>query len=247
MRASGSSSVVNGFSSHLQGVLVIPAYRICHLVSIVSLAGLAAADVDFMDIRVGAGVLSDTFKGSSSTTIVDANTNVSTTTYSGRDGRDADAHYRGQMQVVWGSLGSGGGLIIGAGIAANHARFDNGSQDAEVTTPVIDVLLGYGYALTTAWHIELTPFAGGGRAYYSVRDKGNTSTSKDWEAYYEYGAKLGTYITSDSGMQIGVEVPYLIGRFNPTYDHRDANNSYTITDSRRSEGLGLLVTIGKRF
>jgi hypothetical protein len=212
-----------------------------------SISIVGAAEADFLDIRLGGGVLSSDFKGASSTTVVDNSTHISTTTDSGRDGRDSDGNYRGQVQLVWGYLGSAGGLIIGAGIAANNARFDNGSQDADVTTPVVNILIGYGYAVSKAWHFELTPFAGAGRAYYSVRDNGSSNTSKDWDKYYEYGAKIGTYFTWDSGMQIGVEVPYLVGRFDPEYNHDESDYSYTVTDSRRNEGFGLLATVGKRF
>lgn len=219
----------------------------CPLIAILSISAVAAAEVDFLDLRLGVGVLSNTFKGASSTTAVDTNTHVSTTTDSSHDGRDSDNNYRGQMQLVWGYLGSAGGLIVGVGIAANQARFNNGSQEADVTTPTVDFLLGYGYAVSKAWHFELTPFAGAGRAYYSVRDNGSSSTSKDWEKFYEYGAKIGTYYTWDSKIQVGIEVPYLVGRFNPDYQHDDANNSYTVTDTRRNEGFGLLMTVGVRF
>lgn len=214
---------------------------------LVSVSSMGAMDVEFLDLRLGGGMLSNNFEGSSTTTVTDNSTHVSTTTDSAHGGRDADNHYRGQFQLVWGNLGPFGGLILGGGIAANHARFKNGPQEAEVTTPVVDVLIGYGYAVSKSWHFELTPFAGAGRAYYHVSDEGSSSTSTDTERYYEYGAKIGTYVTSESGMQIGIDIPYLVGRFNPKYDHSDADSSYSVTDSRRNEGFGLLVTIGQRF
>ncbi len=217
------------------------------LIALMSVSAAGAAEVDFFDIRLGGGILSDTFKGSSSTTITDNNSNVSTTSESGSDGRDSDGNYRGQLQFVWGNLGSAGGLILGAGVAVNQAQFDNGSQQADVTTPVVNFLIGYGFAVSDNWHVELTPFIGAGRSYYSVQDEGSSSTSKDWEAYYEYGAKIGTYLNMDSGLQVGLEVPYLVGRFEADYEHNDDANTYTVSDSRRNQGFGVLLTLGMRL
>ena len=172
---------------------------------------------------------------------------VTSTQNSGDDGRDSDHNYRGQVQLVWGDLGPVGGLILGAGIAVNHARFENNAQEADVTTPVVDVLIGYGLAITPEWHFELAPFAGAGRTYYSVRDHDSTDTSKEWSKYLEYGGKIGTYYTFRQSLQVGLEIPYLVGRFDPDYQHDDNNNSYTVSDSRRNQGFGFLVTLGHRF
>ncbi len=217
------------------------------LIALLPVSAMAAADLDFWDLRVGAGVLSNNFEGASSTTVTNNTSNISTTTDSSEDGRDAESNYRGQIQLVWGNLGTAGGLILGGGIAVNNARFDNSSQDAEVSIPVVNVLAGYGYAVSKNWHFELTPFAGAGRAYYNVTDYGSSKDAKNAEKYYEYGAKIGTYVTSDDGLQLGIDVPYLVGRFNPKYDQRDDDNSYSVSDSRRNTGFGLLVTLGKRF
>lgn len=217
------------------------------LFTVLAISAIGAAEVEFLDLRLGGGILSDNFKGASSTTVTDKTTSISTTTNSGEDGRDADSNFRGQLQLVWGNLGEAGGLIVGGGIAINNARFDNGAQEADVTTPVIDIMIGYGYAVTPEWHFELAPFAGVGRTYYSVRDNGSSTTSSEWDSYYEYGVKIGTYFTADSGWQVGVEIPYLVGRFNPEYDHNDNANTYTISDERRNQGFGLLVTVGMRF
>lgn len=217
--------------------------------SLILIAGvtLSSAEMEFLDLRLGGGILSNEYKGTSSTTVVNGNSNVSTTTDSGDDSRDADRNYRGQLQLVWGNLGPVGGLILGGGVAVNQSRFDNGNQEADVTTPVVDILIGYGLAVTSGWHFELTPFAGAGRAYYSVRDQGSSSTSKEWSKYAEYGAKIGTYFTIADTLQFGLEVPYLVGRFDPEYTHNDGTDSYSVSDSRRNQGFGLLLTVGGRF
>lgn len=219
----------------------------CSLLVIAAASSLGAAELTFLDLRVGGGILSTTFKGSSSSTVTDNSSNVTTDTSSGNDVDNADSNYRGQFQVVYGNLGPAGGLILGGGIAVNQARFDNGFYRMDVTTPVVDVLIGYGIAVTPGWHFELTPFAGAGRAYYSVHSKGDSDTSKDWDKYIEYGAKIGTYFTFAESLQVGIEVPYLVGRFNPEYNHDDGQNTYNVSNSSRNEGFGLLLTVGGRF
>lgn len=220
---------------------------VCSLLIAAAASSLGAAEMSFLDLRVGGGILSTEFKGSSSSTVTDNNTNTTTSTSSGSDVQNADSNYRGQIQLVYGNLGPAGGLIAGAGIAANQARFDNSFYRTDITTPVVDVLIGYGIAVTPGWHFELTPFAGAGRAYYSVHNKGDSDTSKDWDKYVEYGAKLGTYFTFAESLQVGIEVPYLVGRFNPEYNHDDGQNTYNVSDTSRNQGFGLLLTVGGRF
>lgn len=210
-------------------------------------APLAAADLTVADLRLGVGVLSQEYRGASSNTIT-SSSNVVTTSSTSEDGRDADDHWRAQVQYVGGSLGAGGGLIWGVGVAVNHATWDNHINEAHVTTPVVDVLLGYGYAFTPNWHVELTPFVGLGRAYYSVTDNGSTDTSEEWDHYLEYGAKLGTYVGLGGNLVLGIEVPYLMGSFEPEYDYTDeGDNRVEVSDDRSNRGFGLLVTIGARF
>lgn len=220
---------------------------LCPVLAILSASVIGATEVEFMDLRLGGGVLSNNFRGSSSNTITGNNLQASTRTYSDGGGREADGNYRGQLQLVWGNLGSLGGLILGAGIGANRAQFNDGTHNADTVTPVVDVLIGYGYAITKEWHCEITPFAGIGRTYYGVNDDGSTMSENKSGKYYEYGTKIGTYVTAESGMQLGIEVPYLVGRFDTEYRHSEADNTTTLTDSRRNEGFGLLVTLGQRF
>ena len=209
---------------------------------------LAAAEMTVADLRLGVGILSNEFKGASSTTVTNQNNNTVTSTNSSENGRNSDDNWRGQLQFVSGSLGAGGGLLWGLGVAVNNASWDNGTQDAHVSTPVIDVMLGYGYAFTPKWHFEVMPFAGYGRAYYSVTDNGSSSTSKEWDHYMEYGAKIGTYVSLNESLVLGVEVPYLVGRFDPDYSYKNSgNDSVTVSDTRRNQGFGVLLTLGGRF
>ena len=217
------------------------------VIALATCGSLAAVDMQFTDLRFGIGVLSNNFSGSNQTTVTSAGSTVSTSN-SSNDGRDSEHNYRGQIQFVGGNLGAGGGLVFGLGIATNQAKWDNGSQDATVTTPCADLLLGYGFAFSKSWHFEVTPFAGIGRAYYSVTDSGQTHTSKEWDKYLEFGARLGTYFTINDGFQVGIEILYLVGSFEPHYQYTDAANDVrTVSDKRENRGFGLLVTIGGRF
>lgn len=211
-----------------------------------ALAPLAGADLTISDLRFSAGVLSNGFEGASRTTVTDDQGDV-TVTRSSENGRDADSHYRAQLQYVGGHLGAGGGFIYGLGVAVNHATWDNGAQDGHATSPSVNLMLGYGYAFTPGWHVEIAPFGGYGRSYYSVSDGDSSETSDDWTHYVEYGAKIGTYVALGRGFVLGVEVPYLVGRFDPEYDYNDGTDSVSVDDERRSEGFGALLTIGGRF
>jgi hypothetical protein len=63
----------------------------------------------------------------------------------------------------------------------------------------------------------------------------------------EYGAKIGTYVSLGGTLVLGVEVPYLVGRFDPDYNYNDGTNAVKVSDERRSEGFGVLVSLGGRF
>ncbi len=209
-------------------------------------ATASAADLDVSDLRLSGGVLSTEFKGASTTTVTNNSGSVTSSTNSSDSGRNANNNWRGQLQYVGGHLGLGGGFMYGVGVAVNDANWHDGAQDAHVTTTTADLLLGYGYAFTHEWHIEVTPFAGVGRAYYSVSDNGSSQTSKNWNKYYEYGIRAGTYVAL-GGLVLGVEVPYLVGRFNPDYNYNSGAGQVTVSDSRRNQGFGLLVSVGGRF
>lgn len=218
------------------------------LLLVASSLPLCAAEMMVSDLRFAGGILSNTFDGASSTTVTNSDDDTATTTQSTEDGRDADSNYRGQLQYMRGHLGNGGGFIYGLGIAVNNATFENEDGDASVTTPVVDLLLGYGYAFTPAWHFEITPFAGIGRAYYSVDVDGATSTSDETTSYVEYGIKVGTYFMLGESFQIGLEVPYLASSFEPEYEYTNAgDNQVTVSDERNNQGFGVLLSIGGRF
>lgn len=206
-----------------------------------------AAEMVVSDLRLSFGILSTDFRGSGSATITDSNDQVSTSSGS-NSGRNADDNYRLQIQYVNGHLGNGGGFIWGIGAAVNRATWENGNMDAHSTTPIVNIRLGYGYAITPNWHFELTPFGGYGQTFYSVSSDNSSSTQKERDHYFEYGASIGTYYGFDSGLVLGIEVPYLAGHFDPDYNYDDNNgDTVTVSDKHRNQGFGVLASVGYRF
>jgi hypothetical protein len=204
-------------------------------------ASTAMAEDSYLDLRVGGGYLARDFKGPSSTTV---STNGSTPTYteSGGDSK-ADGNTRGQVELMYGHLYEYGGPIVGVDAGVNWARFGHGNR---ITTPVADLIVGYGYQILPGWHFELAPFAGYGRSYYDISDSGNIR-HHDSTRYIEYGARVGTYITLLRLFQVGVEVPYFVGRFKEDVSHASGSSSYTSSDSFRNQGFGVLLSLGLRL
>ena len=211
-------------------------------------APLAAADVTIDDLRIGGGVLSNTFKGSSTETVSTAGGSTGTTSTQYNNAEDSRSNARGEIRYMGGSLGAGGGFIYGADIGFDQARFNNADgSTTEATSPLVDLHLGYGYAPIANWHFELTPFIGVGRTYYSLSGGNNSSTSHNWTKFWEYGGELSTYYTFPGGFQLGVEVPYQVARYNASFSHSNNGQNLGVSDSRRSQGFGILGFIGVRF
>ncbi|TVR41091.1 MAG: hypothetical protein EA402_13220 [Planctomycetota bacterium] len=199
------------------------------------------------DLRLGFGMLSTEYRGSSSTTVTDGDSQITSTSSSSR-GRNADDNYRLQLQYVAGKLGPAGGFIWGIGAAVNRSTWDNGDTKAHATTPLVNLRLGYGYAFTRQWHFEITPFAGYGWTFYSVTDDDSSSTNKNSDHYIEYGASVGTFYGFNNGLVLGLEVPYLVGHFDPKYNYsNNDNNRVRVSDASRNQGFGILGVIGYRF
>lgn len=206
-----------------------------------------AADMQVSDLRLSVGILSNDFSGPSSATVSEGDDEV-TTSSSSMGGRNSDRNYRLQFQYVRGNLSTGGGFIWGIGAAVNHATWDNGPVSAHATTPMVNLRLGYGYAFTPNWHFEITPFASYGQTFYSVSDDDSSSTQRERDHYVEYGASIGTFFALDGGFVFGLEVPYVVGRFDPDYSYTSEDgNSVSVSNRMRNRGFGVLATVGYRF
>jgi hypothetical protein len=81
-----------------------------------------------------------------------------------------------------------------------------------------------------------------------VSDNNSTETNTEWDPYVEFGGVLGAYYAIADRLALGIEVPYLVGRFKPDYNYYDnSNKSVTVTDTKGNKGFGLLATLGLRF
>jgi hypothetical protein len=210
-------------------------------------AAAYAADMQVDDLRLGAGLLSKQFTGGSGFTVTSSNGNASSSSSADNSGADAHRNSRGEIQWMAGHLGLGGGFLYGVDVAVNRARFNDPSVNATYVTPVIDLNLGYGYAATSNLHFELTGFGGFGWTYFKYAGQNNFS-EKIHEHYLEYGARLGGYYTFDSHVQVGVEVPYLVGNFHPSFSSSDSNgDTVSYSNRERNKGFGVLVQVGVRL
>ncbi|GDY11376.1 hypothetical protein LBMAG53_02530 [Planctomycetota bacterium] len=208
-----------------------------------TLASVPAAELTYLDLRVGGGVLSNQQYGAKETTFTGNLSSNNTQTVHGEDPKKADSNYRGQIEIVGGSLGRFGGPIVGIDVAVHRETFKNAGGNLTITTPVVDLLIGYGYAVLPSWHFELAPFAGVGRSYYHH----DGSHENKGYPYVEYGGRIATYFTVAECLQFGIEVPYLVGRMHANYSHDDGTNVYSVSDKSRNEGFGILGSIGMRF
>jgi hypothetical protein len=216
--------------------------------SIFAAASATAAEATVSDLRLAGGILPNTYKGGSSTTVTNSSGTVTSSGGSSPTPRSADSNYRLELSYMAGHLGDAGGFLIGVAGAVNQARFDNGSSTATQTTPVLDLMLGYGFAPIPPWHVEITPFAGFGWTYFDVSNNNQTDVKVD-EHYLEYGIRAATYWTFASHWQLGLEVPYLVGRSKPEYTSTDTGTGdrVTVSDNRRNQGFGVLASVGLRF
>ncbi len=206
-----------------------------------------AADMNVDDLRFGAGFLSKTFSGGGGYSVTQNGGSVSSSSAGNPASSDAHSNYRGEIQYMSGHLGDVGGFLIGVDLAVNQARFTSPNAQARYTTPVADLNLGYGYALTSRWDIELTALGGLGWTMYHISGPNATSTNSS-SHYVEYGARIATYFELTTSCEVGVEIPYLVGAFHPSYSS-SSNNGTTVhvSDHERNRGLGILVQIGFRL
>ncbi len=217
------------------------------VVVLVAVSGaLPAADMAFTDLRLSVGFLSPRTEGSSSTTV--EGPGLSGAFPAIDDDENATATQRGQLQVVFGRLGLGGGLVTGVGVAVNRATWHDGLRKIQVTAPVMNVLAGYGYAFNTRWHAELTPMVGFGRASYTITQDDGRRSSATWEPYVEFGGRLATFVQVNKTTMLGLEIPYLISRFRSEFETMTPDGrTATVRETHRQQGLGLLVSVGVRW
>jgi hypothetical protein len=164
------------------------------LTLVASAAPLSAAEIleGFVDMRLGFGV------GNGDYTL--QNIDVDTET----KGEFEDS-YRTTLSWI-GSLGlqRSGGVVWGLGFSYDVNDDDEG---AEFQSWALDGYLGYAFAFTEAFQIELVPFIGAGRSYVDFKGDGIDQNS---DSYTEGGANLNALYTFNGGFQLGATLTYLI-------------------------------------
>lgn len=163
---------------------------------------LPAADIieGFVDMRLGFGV------GGGDYTVenIDADTEM--------DG-EFESSYRTTLSWI-GCLGlqRAGGVVWGLGFS-----YDANDDDefAAYQSWALDGYLGYAFAFTEAFQIELAPFIGVGRAYMDI--SGDNVGQND-DSFTEGGANLNVLYTFTSGFQLGATLTYLITDSDINYD-----------------------------
>lgn len=212
---------------------------------LLAVASLPAADTHLSDLRLGIGLL--TPRVVSDATVTVEGSGIGANLAPPFDG-NADATQRGQLQYVGGDLSFAGGLIWGGGVAVNRAVWHDDHQDLQTTTPVVNVLLGYGVPMSDRWHAELSPFIGIGRTYLRLEQDGDRSGADATALYMEYGVRAGTFLAFRNGSVLGIEVPFLIGRSTTDYHAQTATGEDVhFHETRRQVGFGILAVIGTRF
>lgn len=162
-----------------------------------------------------------------------------------------------------GTVGRGGALVMGLSVAfqdqdtdgiSRVATINDGSGNTftaigpvELSVVVVDLHVGWAWALARRTHIELVPFIGYGSA--NVEDKfnavGTTAFSGDGP-YWEAGARIGIYYSHPTGMQIGADVGFMYGQVDTSIDTQigggvigEINYQVTILGPTANVSIGL--------
>jgi len=154
-----------------------------------------------------------------------------------------------------------GSAVIGVELALDQLEQEQSVFTLEGDTYVIDVFLGWGWALTPSWHIEQGIIGGVGESRWRWHGEGTMITVAGEQAdedatsrsfSYEYGFRLGTYWTLAQGWQAGVDVRYLLMRSEAIFRSTATNSAgdsevLTFRPDIEISGLGAMITLGYRF
>jgi hypothetical protein len=159
--------------------------------------------------------------------------------------RNAISNHRVELQYQGGRMGAWGGPIYGAAVWYGQAKFVDSDHEDDLNTAGIDLDVGYGLALSSAWHVEATVMAGAGRSQTEVF---GSSDEERTRPAYEGGARIGAYWTGESGFQLGIAVPYLYNDTHSSYSYVGGDGTLDHVDEKRiNRGFGVLVSAGLRW
>jgi hypothetical protein len=159
---------------------------------------LAAADIAIRDFRMAIGVS----PGPHSTHADFSSGGSATFTSKSSQSLDINAGFAGGEIHDY-------GVVYGIGLDAARGTFSpsgTGSGSLDYATISPQVRAGLGYALSTSFHIELTPFLGYGLAM--VEWPNGTGSETGYGTAFTYGVLASGLARLGQGWRIGVDVGY---------------------------------------
>lgn len=170
----------------------------------------------------------------------------------------------------FGTLGNGGGFLLGLSYAYSHQESETTAHDAvwfdsvgapvsvayrdgpiESSVNVVDLHLGWGYAFTKNLHIEVMAF--GGIGSLTMDDHGpfivaEEGSQKPNGPYHEFGLRVGLVLAAWRGLLIGLDGGYLMseGRSALRYDLGGGRRRDVVYEIDQSGAVANL-SIGLRF
>ena len=138
------------------------------------------------------------------------------------------------------------GFTYGFGIdlaSASYAPRGQGFGDVTYSTVMPEIRLGYAYAFTTKFHIELTPFVGYGLAITDWKDNGTRATG--YGTALVYGALAAGYARLGRGWSLGIDLGYQGGYAQTSVSNGSTNGESDLT--LRSSGVIAHIGLGYLF
>ncbi|HYE05476.1 MAG TPA: hypothetical protein VEL07_08080 [Planctomycetota bacterium] len=152
------------------------------------------------------------------------------------------------------ALEAGRGSLL-LGLDAVNDREDEGSMTQD--TLLGQLFIGWVWPLSPEWHIEQGVVLGAGRQRQNLILPdgffGGEEFSDTWTGFvYEYGMRIGVRWTTRIGLQVGLDVNYLVMQSKPEFeDEQDLGGGVTeritYNPTHRQQGIAVGLCIGYRL
>jgi hypothetical protein len=204
-------------------------------------ACLPAVDEELSQLRVSLGTTPGPYRVSEEYTAGSHSTRASGTTSYKATSQAVDLYvgYQGA------SLHSGG-FTYGFGIDVANAVYaprGQGEGSVNYSTILPEVRLGYAYAYTSQFHVEVTPFVGYGLAMTDWKDGGKRDTG--YGTALVYGVLAGGYARLGYGWSLGLDLGYQGGYAQTSVTNGSTNGQSDLTF--RSSGVIAHIGVGYVF
>ena len=139
------------------------------------------------------------------------------------------------------------------------AALDRVATQADSITKsyLLDVFARFAWAFTPSCHLEQGLILGAGRSQTHLHFQGWWGDGSDWITSssgfdYEYGVRIGTYFTLDSGLQFGLDVRYMVNdsliHFRGSHvDNPGGLETSDFHPTTRVQGFGMMFNAGWRL